>query len=143
MAAGDKFLIDSDVADNILLDSDLADILLIEAGVGFVPTAIGGYDFGDHYPHLSPADKARIDEVIEALRPVQRERLAEGLPSKAVRRKIARILPEYAAYKPKSFTELMAEAAEAHGAEDRQAQVAKQLKADNEAALIMLLLLAA
>lgn len=31
MAAGDQFLIDSDLTDNILLDSDLTDVLLIEA----------------------------------------------------------------------------------------------------------------
>ncbi len=72
------------------------------------------YDFGEHYPQLSEADKARIDDVIAELRPVQKERLAEGLPSKAVRRKIARILPEYATYAPKPFSELMAEAARAY-----------------------------
>jgi hypothetical protein len=31
MAAGDKFLLDSDLTDKILLDSDLTDVLLIEA----------------------------------------------------------------------------------------------------------------
>ncbi len=96
------------------------------------------YDFGEHYPHLPDTDKRRIDAVIAELRPVQKERLAEGLPSKAVRRKIARILPEYAVYEPKSFTQMMVEARvepDVHAVNAFKAQ-------EEEAQLILLLMMA-
>ncbi len=95
------------------------------------------YDFGEHYPQLSEADKRRIDDVIAELRPVQKERLAEGLPSKAVRRKIARILPEYATYQPRPFSELMAEAAQAYRSD------VHGVNTEEEEALLVLLLLMA
>jgi hypothetical protein len=98
------------------------------------------YDFGEHYPHLSKDDKRRIDDIIQALKPEQEQRLAKGKPSKAVRKQISRIIPEYAAYIPKPTSEYMREA------QARLAAVQLAERLDEQAddgTLLMLILLAA
>jgi hypothetical protein len=93
------------------------------------------YDFGEHYPGLRERDKSRIDDIISALTPAARQRLANGRPSKALRKKIAKVLPEYATYTPRPTSEYRAEAE----AILRQ-RTEDFIREDEEAMLIILML---
>jgi len=98
------------------------------------------YDFGEHYPGLKQEDKDRIDEIIAALTPAAKKRLEGGRPSKTLRKKIAKVLPEYAYYIPKTSAEYRAEAER-----DMQTRVDERtarLMQEDEEALIMVLMLA-
>ena len=93
------------------------------------------YDFGEHYPGLKQQDKALIDDIISTLTPAAEKRLRNGRPSKSLRKKIARVMPSYAAYTPKPFSEYRTEA-------DLilQQRTEDLIREDEEAMLIILML---
>lgn len=98
------------------------------------------HDFGEHYPFLSKSDKDRIDHIIAELTPQQEQRLKSGRPSKAVRRKIAQVLPEYREYKPRPQADYLAMA------QNDQARILRDrtddLMREDEEAIVAILLLA-
>lgn len=101
------------------------------------------YDFGEHYPSLPEADKQRIDDIIASITPNAERRLARGKPTKTLRKRIAQVLPEYAAHKPKPTAAYLAEAERRLEVEMRAAREEEERERDDEEALLIILMLAA